>query len=163
MTRRALVLPVALALALAGTGCASAREKNLPDVMSPDIRIRVWHNDRACCANPLIGTLFSYDADSIRVRLPTQTEPIALSRASIDHMESARRAGRAGVGSLTGFGVGTVAGAILGYSTSCSHCDGDWRGLGMIVGAAGGALYGTIAGAITGLVIRRDIWDPVRQ
>jgi len=162
MIRRVLVIAVVLASALAGTGCATTTGKDLSEVMSPDIRIRVWHNDHACCSSPLIGTLSSYDGDSIRVRVPTQTQSMAISRASIERIESAREVGRGGWGALAGFGLGTVVGGILGYSNSCSNCDGDWRPLGMILGGAGGAIIGTIAGTLTGLAIRREIWDPVR-
>lgn len=159
MPRRALVLSMVLISVVACTGCATPIKRELSDV-SPETRIRVAHNS-PCCASPVIGTLVSFDADSIRVRVPSHEQTVALSRASITWMESAHSAGRSGRGALIGLGLGTVAGAIVGYSTTCSHCTEDWRGFGLVTGAGAGAIMGTIAGLFVGLGIRRDIWDTV--
>lgn len=161
MLRRAWPLVAVFAFVLASSGCATQTHE-LSDVR-PETRLRVWHNDKACCASPVIGTLVNYDADSLRLRVSTQPQPLALSRVSIDRIESERQAGHAGSGALIGLAVGTVTGAIIGYSTACSHCDGDWRPLGALFGGAVGAVAGTLAGIIVGVGIRRDIWDPVSR
>ena len=54
----------------------------------------------------MIGTLVSYDSDSLRLRLPTQPQPLALSRVSIERIESERQVARAGSGALIGLGAG---------------------------------------------------------
>jgi hypothetical protein len=145
---------------MAATGCVLPKTQDLY-ALNAGVRVRVWHHSSACCVSPVIGTLVNYDVDSLRLRVPAQPQLLVFARASIDSLQSARRATRTGRGALIGLGIGAVSGGIFGFSTTCSHCDGDWRGFGMLVGGGAGAILGVFSGAMIGTFFRRDVWDPV--
>lgn len=45
---------------------------------------------------------------------------------------------------------GLPTGAVIGYSSACARCDGDWRPLGAIGGGVLGGLTGLLAGILVG-------------
>lgn len=154
-----MLRPFALLLAVL-SGCATYTPPRLSEV-TPETRIRVTYQD-TCCSRVVAGQVVGYDADSLRLRVMASTgAALALPWPSIKSVESAHRELKAGTGAAAGLFVGALAGAISGYATSCSHCDGDWRGAGAAFGAVGGGLAGTLLGAIIGVSIEHDVWDPV--
>ena len=64
-----------------------------------------------------------------------------------------------GRGAALGFLAGVGLGALLGYESACSRCDGDWRPLGAIYGGFWGGLGGALLGLAFGS--RVGTWETV--
>ena len=156
---RALSASGVIGLIIALSGCASQYGQESAGV-PPEARIRVWH-DNSCCANPVVGNLVAYDSDSLRLRADGSNKLIALSRISIRSVERPHRASHTVPGLGLGLILGGITGGIAGRATACSHCDGDWRGLGAAVGGAEGIILGGLAGAIIGSFVEHEEWEPV--
>ena len=148
-----------IGMIIAVSGCASQYGHEAA-TLPPETRVRVWH-DNSCCANPLVGDLVAYDADSLRMRAVGDGKVVALPWISIGSIERSHRASRTVAGLAIGFVAGSVTGIVAGVSTACRNCDGDWRGFGAVVGGAAGAVLGTLAGAVVGTNIPHEVWERV--
>ena len=156
---RALSASGVVGLILVLSGCASQYRQETAAI-PPETRIRIWHNN-GCCAKPIVGRLVAYDADSLRVRAEGSNTLLALPWISISSIERPHRASHPVAGLGLGILVGGIAGVLTGRATSCSHCDGDWRDLGGLVGGVEGALLGAMAGAGIGAVVGHEEWESV--
>ena len=146
------------------TACAPAQSANLPpkpiDPISPGDHLRVTHNSQ-CCTSPSIGFEQSLNRDTLVMQRVAGSPPFAIPRSSIIRIERWNRGQRhLAAGAVLGFVAGALSGALIGFSTSCSHCDGDWRPLGAIVGVILGGPTGLLAGMLFGAQ-RHGFWEPV--
>jgi hypothetical protein len=148
-----------------GKQVQAASRAGQPPLAVPGAFVRVTHS-AVCCSSPLIGDLVSVDVDSLTIApkmRSVSTASATLAKTSIVSLDVRRRVGsHKGVGALVGLLVGTVGGAVAGYSTACSHCDGDYRPVGALFGGVGGLFLGMIAGAIVGYTQPRYEWTPGR-
>jgi hypothetical protein len=121
-------------------------------------RLRVTH-DSQCCANPSIGVEQSLTSDSLVLQPEIGTQRVPIPRASITQIErwNAGRTHKA-AGALYGLLIGASSGALVGYSTACAHCDGDWRPLGAIAGSIVGGGAGSLVGLAVGTA-HRGFWE----
>ena len=62
-------------------------------------------------------------------------------------------------GAGLGFLTGVALGALIGYESGCSRCDGDWRPLYAIYGG----FFGGLGGALVGLAFgsRYGTWETI--
>lgn len=146
------------------TACAPAHSANLPpnpiDPISPGDHLRVTHNSQ-CCTSPSIGFEQSLSRDTLVMQRVAGSPPFAIPRSSIIRIERWNRGQRhLAAGAVLGFLAGALSGALIGFSTSCSHCDGDWRPLGAIAGVILGGPSGLAVGMLFGAQ-RHGFWEPV--
>ncbi len=146
------------------TACAPAHPADLPpkpiDPISPGDHLRVTHNSQ-CCTSPSIGFEQSITLDTLVMQRVAGSQPFAIPRSSIIRIERWNRGQRhLAAGAGLGFVAGALSGALIGYSTACAHCDGDWRPLGAIAGVILGGTTGSLAGMLFGAP-RHGFWEPV--
>jgi len=135
-------------------------------VVSPGALVRITHT-AACCSSPVIGTLVSLGPDSLRIvdpfRLQASKPRAVLPRNAVVSIDVGRRLGaHKANGAALGLIAGVLAGATIGYVTACSHCDGDWRPLGAVIGGTGGGLLGAIFGTAIGSTMPHYEWTPAQ-
>ncbi|MDB4898228.1 MAG: hypothetical protein JWN53_36 [Gemmatimonadetes bacterium] len=151
-------------LVLAAATCNPLFAQGAPLVM-PGALVRIAHT-ATYCRSPVVGDFVSADADSVTIvsRARNDSLPCArLGRTSIVSFDVGRRVGEhKAVGAVSGLLVGATAGSILGWSTSCSHCDGDYRAFGAVAGGVAGGLLGVIVGTVVGAFQPHYEWSPVR-
>jgi hypothetical protein len=162
--RRSVALPFAAYIALVLAACTSTQPVVLsPDPVqpiSPGDRLRVTHSSQ-CCTSPSIGVAAPTNGDSLILRPDGLAQRFAIPRSAIAHIDR-WNPGQTHLLSGTGWGflVGAVAGAFLGYTGGCSHCDGDMRPLTGMAGFVIGGGFGALAGMLAGTV-RREFWETV--
>lgn len=157
---------IACSMFLLVTACApstSNSAKQAPQAVvsiSPGDRLRVTHNGE-CCTSPSIGFEQSLSADSLVLQAGEGTPRLAIARSNITRIER-WNVGRThmAVGGLLGFLGGAAAGGLIGFQSTCGHCDGDWRGLGAFFGVVIGGITGGAVGLRVG-AIRHGFWETV--
>jgi hypothetical protein len=149
------------------TACAPSRSTRVaPPAPQPNApisagdRLRVTHTSQ-CCTSPAIGTEQSMSSDSLILQSPDGMR-FAIGRSSITRIERWNARGRThmGAGAMLGLLGGALAGGIIGYESQCSHCDGDWRPLGALLGVMEGGGTGLLVGLIVG-ASPRGFWETV--
>lgn len=147
-------MKIGFSILLMVAGCVPSPSANqAPEPRAPIAigdRLRITH-DAHCCTSPSTGVVQSLTPDSIVLQSRGRPPRLAIARSNIyrierwnDHETHMAR------GALVGVLTGAIAGGVLGFQNACSHCDGDWRGLGAFYGVVGGGLVGLLAGLVVG-------------
>jgi hypothetical protein len=144
--RRSVLL---LLVALLGPAVVAAQRVSLRS----GARVRVTPADQN--APYLMGMVIGQTADSISILIgPGDTVRVSLASLELLEVSRGRRAHRA-EGAGWGLVIGAAAGAGIGVATT----EGEWRGLGALVGAGGGALAGLLVGIVVGDAVRSERWE----
>lgn len=113
---------------------------------------------------PIEGTLQSVTDSDLSLMRGTQVE--SFPRTQIVSV-SARQNGRRLRNVFIGLGVGTAAGALIGFgighgqASGCQKSGGGWCGLYTVEGAGLGGISGLVSGALVGALLHRDKWTEV--
>ena len=157
---------IAFSILLIVTACAPASlvtqapQPTAPIATGDRLRVTVGG---PCCNSPAIGIAASLSRDSLVLQPGEGVPRFAIARSDITRIERwnagrTHKAADAALGALAG----AATGALIGYQSSCAHCDGDWRPYGAFVGAIGGGVIGMLAGVIVGSY-RHAFWETIPQ
>ena len=141
-------------LSLVLVAVASALDAQEGDLqIEPSTRVRVWPVD---AAEPIIGVLHRFDADSVAIATADAT--LILARDSVVRMDISRgvhtdawRGLRTGslVGAAVGLGIGLISWSAEKPSNIVLEVGSNWLWLGPAMGAVTGGLLGLGMGALS--------------
>jgi len=142
----ASVCGVLALLTFACTPAFSAVEDEIPQALTPGMRIRVLVPEVS--PDKVIGTIKMVDMESVTIDVPDRKEPVSVLRSKIvrlDVSEGPRSRGvDAAIGAGIGAGIGAIAGAAAGGGGNTHLVSrGGVAAIGAILGAGLGALIGT--------------------
>jgi len=144
------VAAVTLVLAVAGAASVSGQA---PRLLETGARVRITSPSRGW----LRATATVADArdDGLVVLIDSGDRLQAVDLASISEMDvSTGRRSRA----MEGFGIGFIAGAVVGGVLGSTSAEDGWRGVGALVYAGVLAVPGAIVGLNIGGAMEREVW-----
>jgi hypothetical protein len=159
-----LAVGTLLAMIALGQGrSASARASNWDKVkmLAPGTQIRVAAEaSKPGAPQQIQGTLESVTDSELVIQQGTGTQPFP--RAQIVSV-SVKTNGHRVRNALVGLGVGTAAGAVIGFGVGHANCSktGAWCGLDQIWGAGVGGLGGLAGGTLTGVFWPTEGWRKI--
>jgi len=150
-------------IALGQGRSASARASNwdIVKTLAPGTQIRVADDaSKPDAPQRIQGTVESVTDSDLVIQQGTGTQ--SFPRAQIVSV-SVKKNGHRVRNALVGLGVGTAAGAVIGFGVGHSQCSktGAWCGLDQIWGAGVGGLGGLAGGTLTGVFWPTEGWRKI--
>ncbi len=138
----------------------SAQEKSS---LLPDARVRVWAP--GFNSKHVTGTILTVVADTLRLGVADQTNPLLIPIASINKIEATKGKKSkivtgAAVGFLVGAGIGAIIG-VVGHTGECSDAPFGCMTMGQEVLIVGGvfSIPGLVLGTVIGAITKVDRWE----